>query len=387
MIDANNSPLQAADDPAGAGGVISAATRTANTDATRNPRRHDIDWLRVIAVGVLLFYHSACFFQPWAKSIGFIQHAETMDGLWAFVSLFNGWRIPLLFVVSGMGIYLALARRRWAVLFADRSLRLLVPLLFGMTLIVPAGLFLFQAYYGMDYRYFAIPLHLWFLINIYVYLLILSPFILFTRGRAAEVLRPWVCWALCSRVRIYLLALPLVLESHLMDPDVYVFYALNMHGFWLGLIVFTYGYLFLWLGESMRRLLREMWVVNLCAGLLLYALKLLYFDLVPLQVLSSLDTFVWLLAIVGAADRFLNRPSAALTHLSEVVFPIYIVHVLYLTLGAYYLFPLDLPAWAAFSLLFFGCCAASYLTYRLFVVYLGPARLLFGVNVGWVQDR
>ena len=32
---------------------------------TKEERRYDIDWLRVIAIGLLLIYHIAIAFQPW----------------------------------------------------------------------------------------------------------------------------------------------------------------------------------------------------------------------------------------------------------------------------------------------------------------------------------
>jgi hypothetical protein len=35
-------------------------------------RRYDIDWLRVIAIGLLLIYHVAIGFQSWGTMIGFI---------------------------------------------------------------------------------------------------------------------------------------------------------------------------------------------------------------------------------------------------------------------------------------------------------------------------
>ena len=35
-------------------------------------RRYDIDWLRVIAIGLLLVYHIGIGFQPWGVFIGFI---------------------------------------------------------------------------------------------------------------------------------------------------------------------------------------------------------------------------------------------------------------------------------------------------------------------------
>lgn len=74
-------------------------------------RRYDIDWLRVIAIGLLLIYHIAIIFQPWAVFIGFIRSNELMEGLWIPMTLLNVWRIPLLFLVSGMGVYFAMRKR------------------------------------------------------------------------------------------------------------------------------------------------------------------------------------------------------------------------------------------------------------------------------------
>ena len=45
-------------------------------------RRYDIDWLRVIAIGLLLIYHIAIAFQPWGVFIGFIQSDKSLEALW-----------------------------------------------------------------------------------------------------------------------------------------------------------------------------------------------------------------------------------------------------------------------------------------------------------------
>ena len=63
-------------------------------------RRHDIDWLRVITIGLLLIYHVAIVFQPWGVLIGFIQSNKELSWLWVVMSMLNVWRIPLLFFVS-----------------------------------------------------------------------------------------------------------------------------------------------------------------------------------------------------------------------------------------------------------------------------------------------
>lgn len=76
-------------------------------------RRYDIDWLRVIAIGLLLIYHIAIIFQPWAMMLGFIRSEELMEDLWKPMTMLNVWRIPFLFYVSGMGVYFAIGKRNW----------------------------------------------------------------------------------------------------------------------------------------------------------------------------------------------------------------------------------------------------------------------------------
>ena len=93
----------------------------------KTERRHDIDWLRVIAIGLLLIYHIAIVLQPWAMFIGFIKSEESMENLWKLMSLLNVWRIPFLFFVSGMGVYFAIRKRTWRQLTIERSRRILLP--------------------------------------------------------------------------------------------------------------------------------------------------------------------------------------------------------------------------------------------------------------------
>src|SRR4249919_2416298 len=100
-------------------------------------RRYDIDWLRVIAIGLLLIYHVAIGFQPWGTMIGFMVNEKSWPSLWIPMSMLNVWRIPLLFFVSGMGVYFAMQKRSWASLLRERAGRIGVPFLFGFFVIAP----------------------------------------------------------------------------------------------------------------------------------------------------------------------------------------------------------------------------------------------------------
>lgn len=138
-------------------------------------RRYDIDWLRVIAIGLLLLYHVSIGFQKWGTMIGFITNGESWDSLWPPMTMLNVWRIPILFFVSGMGVYFAIRKRNWKQLLKERTVRILIPYIFGILTIVPLQFLVVQKYYNFELSYNAIPAHLWFLGNIFAYVVLLLP--------------------------------------------------------------------------------------------------------------------------------------------------------------------------------------------------------------------
>ena len=114
-------------------------------------------------------------FQPWAKDIFFIQNDQTLEGLWPLMAMPNVWRIPLLFVVSGMGVCFAMERRTWKLLLKERALRIFVPFIFGLFCICPISSYIAMVHYGRETAYWPDPGHLWFLANIFLYVLLLLP--------------------------------------------------------------------------------------------------------------------------------------------------------------------------------------------------------------------
>ncbi|MCP4566890.1 MAG: hypothetical protein GY841_04845, partial [FCB group bacterium] len=63
-------------------------------------RRFDIDWLRVIAIGILLVFHIMIMFQSYANWIRFPQSPVLLEVLLIPLTLSSVMRIPLLFFVS-----------------------------------------------------------------------------------------------------------------------------------------------------------------------------------------------------------------------------------------------------------------------------------------------
>ena len=102
-------------------------------------RRYDLDWLRVLAFGILILYHTGQFYvADWGWHI---KSETTSETLKYFMWIFNPWRIPLLFFVSGAAMWFAVKKIGALSLLRLRFVRLLPPLLLGMWLIVPPQLY------------------------------------------------------------------------------------------------------------------------------------------------------------------------------------------------------------------------------------------------------
>jgi len=97
-------------------------------------RRIDLDWVRIGAFGLLIFYHVGMLYVSW----GFhIKSAHRLIWLEPVMLFLNPWRLSLLFLVSGVATRFMLGKHTLLSFARARSVRLLVPLIFGMLAIVP----------------------------------------------------------------------------------------------------------------------------------------------------------------------------------------------------------------------------------------------------------
>lgn len=100
-----------------------------------SPRRHDVDNLRALAVLLLVVFHTARLFdgQPWHMK-------DATAPYWSAELVLRAigvWQMPLLFLLAGMSAAWALQRRGTGTFLRERASRLLLPLGFGMVVLVP----------------------------------------------------------------------------------------------------------------------------------------------------------------------------------------------------------------------------------------------------------
>ena len=346
-----------------------------------NSRRYDIDWLRVIAIGLLVIYHIAVGFQPWGVFIGFVQNDEALEWIWTPMAMLNVWRIPLLFFVSGIGVYFAIQRRDWKALLLERSRRILIPFIFGMLAIVPLHVWVWKNYYHQDMTFELSPMHLWFLGNIFVYVTIFFPLFFYLKKRPEGKFQQIMSKLMSNPLGLLLLMIPFIAEAELVQPDSFEYYAMNDHGFWIGMIAFITGFLCVYIGQAFWNTVNKWKWLFLAIATTLYILRFLEGEFNAPHYLKSIESNLWIFTVFGFGHRYLNKPSKALTYLSQSAYPIYIIHMVFLYLASWLIFPLNIHAFLKLTLVtaitFIGC----FVLYEFVLRRVKFVRPLFGLRL------
>lgn len=343
-------------------------------------RRYDIDWLRVIAIGLLVIYHIGIGFQPWGVFIGFIQSDQPLKSLWIPMSMLNVWRIPLLFFVSGMGVCFAIRKRNWKQLLLERTKRIFLPFLFGVLFIVPMHFIIWQKYYKQDITYTLNQSHLWFLANIFIYVILLSPLFFYLRRNENGIIHRGLKNLFRNPLGLLIIVVAFIFEAVLVKPETYETYSMTLHGFLLGLLAFLFGFCCIYSGIAFwQTILKWRWLF-LVIAVILFLVRLMEFQLKAPSYLIAIESNFWIFAVFGFAYKYLNRPSKTLSYLSQGAYPIYIIHMIFLYLGSFLIMPLGIPTILKFILIVAFTGIGCFAIYDLIIKRVSLLRPLFGLK-------
>ena len=343
-------------------------------------RKYFIDWIRVIAIGLLLIYHVAIGFQPWGMMIGFITNQKPWQSLWIPMMMLNVWRIPLLFFVSGMGVYFAIQNRNWKQLVAERAGRILVPFLFGIFCIVPVHMYLMQSHYHMSLSYAPNQGHLWFLGNIFIYVVILSPLFFYFKKNDDGKIVFWIKKIFGNPLGMLLVIAAFVAEALIVKPYPYELYAMTWHGYILGLLAFFFGFCFVMSGDSFWSMIQQWRWLFLSAAIVLFILRITQFKMNAPVYLLVAESNCWIISVLAFGCKYLNRPGKALTYLSQAAYPVYILHMIFLYLGSMLIFQLNFDVRLQFILVLLFAFTGCFVVYEFVIRRINLMRPLFGLK-------
>jgi hypothetical protein len=372
-------------------------------------RRIDLDWVRIGAFGLLIFYHVGMLYVSWGFHIKSAHRLTWLEPLMLFL---NPWRLSLLFLVSGVATRFMLGKYRLAAFVGARSARLLIPLIFGMLVIVPPQSYLqiveslgypagFADFYVWHYLAFGsqfcpnpcivLPTwnHLWFVVYLWVYsmavvtVLALWPLAADRLGaRLAAMLTGsrllilpcllFVAW------RVFLL--PIFPSTHALIGDWYdhADYA----------TAFLVGFLLARQQNVWCEVERQRRGAVAAAAACFVAFMPLRAGIVapssPMKWCAGIayGCYQWLAmaAVLGFARRHFTADGPARRHLTDAIFPFYIVHQTAIIVIAHALRGSGFSAGIEASIVIAGTAVACVVTYEI-ARRISWLRPLFGLRM------
>jgi glucan biosynthesis protein C len=341
-------------------------------------RHYGMDWLRIGAFAILILYHTAMVFTPW----GFhVKTAQPIDGLSVAMLITNPWRLMLLFVVSGYASRALFAKSGGIGRFmASRASRLLIPLLFGVAVMVPPqswvevvtqhgytqgfGYFLLHDYFAfaaIDGVGLPTWNHLWFVGYLFTYTAALSLLLLVPRPAKLQIWfdRVFGGWRALVIPAVYLILSQVVIFHRWSDSQDLIHDGVA-HLAYFPAFLFGFG---LARSKPVMAAFVRWWKPAAALAVASYAfgacIELTYpGSQVPPQwlgeqmlVAHQIQSWTAVAALIGLAERYLNRDAAIRPMLTEAVFPFYLIHQTVIVLGEYALKPLGLGAAVEFAIL------------------------------------
>jgi peptidoglycan/LPS O-acetylase OafA/YrhL len=372
-------------------------------------RRHDLDWLRLIAILILLFFHTGMLFVPWSWHI---KNAETSDSFrWWMVNL-HEWRMPLLLFISGAGTWMALGKRTISQFAGERFRRLFIPLVFGMFVIVPPQIYFehitrysgYGEFYKTVFEFVPYPEgsfswhHLWFVAYLLLYALIAVPLLRYLRSDRAQrfnekamrwIPRPTVLLFLPSSLMVASQALLRPIfpdETHALIDD-WAYFVFYFCFFLFGIIAYAVPGLWEAIGRHRRTLLIAA-AVSAVPYYLLYAhfRGLIHYPFTDDTVEIIFDitaiylAWFWILALIALGQGYLNRAHPILPHVNEGLYPFYILHQTVIITIGYYICQLDWSIAAKFWSVSMLTLSACLLIYFVLIRPFWIVRFFFGMK-------
>ena len=383
------------------------------------PRRYDLDWVRIGAFMLLILYHVGMYYVTWDWQVKSPHASATIEPL---MMLSSPWRLSLLFLVSGVATGFLLARQSSNHFLGLRSIRLLIPLVFGMLVIVPPQSYLevvekfryagsFTEFYrlyitgfhgfcrGGDCLIMPTWNHLWFVAYLWVYTVVL-----YFAVRIAPPVIPWLRRLAERRLSglgilfwplVYLCAIRMGLSAKF-PSNLALLGDWYNHALYLG--VFLLGFALAGARGAWATLERTRWI-TLGFAVLSWAYLVAYVGAyssgtalppMALQLLAraiyGAEQWLAVVAVLGFARRHLAHDSVARRYLTGAIFPVYILHQTVIVVAAHALKPSNLYPPVEGVLLVLVTVATCFLSYEA-IRRVRLLRPLFGLEAGAAESR
>ncbi len=366
----------------------------------KNNRRYDIDFWRVATI-LAVYLHHIC--MPFNGDTFHIMNSTSSALLNHLMVFFEQLRLPLLFLISGVGTVYAFGKRNWWQFIIERTKRLYVPLLFGVLFIVPLQVYYenITSYTSIWSAYPKIVLqfkvnHLWFIEHLLIISIISIPLILLLKSKWFSIYIQKLHRFFDSPLGIFSLVIPLSI-IYLISKSYYpedsksisnLSVALFFLYFYIVGIVFT-------LCNGFWDIIKKYRHFNGYISMVVFIIFYTYY-FIPREWISpylSIETRwqIWylccclvswsfIITLLGYGQVWFNQTSAILNKANEAIYPFYILHQTIIIAVGFYIIQTSFSIFIKILLMILISFPICIILYRYLIYPFSWIRFLFGMK-------
>lgn len=316
-------------------------------------RLYFIDWIRVLAFGLLILFHCT---MPFITFGWEIKNKEQSLLLSRMIIWLHQWRLPLLFFIAGVGANFSLKKRSSLSFLGERFVRLFIPLLFAMFFTIPMQVYfewLQEGKYSGSYFEFypsvwdMVPYpegsltwsHLWFVVYLFVFTVLLWPLFSLFKIKAIQkgikktesfFSNPIVIVSLAGLLMMYYFKLYIRWpEQGSLLGDWFIFLS--------SMTLFFFGFLLSQFSSFWQTCEKYRWHFFIPSIISMIVLFVQYYWPLALPkqqdrslyfygVFDSIHIWFLIVSLVGFARKNLNFTNAFLQYTTPAVYPFHILH-------------------------------------------------------------
>lgn len=315
---------------------------------SKNKRQYFIDWLRIGLIISVFFFHVGMIFRPEQWHVNSTESFAFLDPIMWWLHL---WRMPLLFLVSGVGTFYAIGHRtNWQYL-KERFRRLYIPFTFGFFTLVPLMVYVeripkynsFLEYIPHMFDGGPYPVgniswhHLWFILYLFIISLLITPFLNYTKSGHYNMVRGKLINIVSKKMGLNWL-LPIIIISQVIlrqyFPDSthalyndWAYFTYYLLFFLSGFMLFTSDKVINALADNRRLYLYQTIVFTI----LLFSLPSIFGELPVIQNYSRGITEMVIslscgLTAIAYFKKYFNKDHKFRKIMNEAIYPFYLLH-------------------------------------------------------------
>ncbi len=332
-----------------------------------------------------------------------IKNNQLSYGFSIFVSLVDQWVMPLFFILAAMSAWYALTRLSGSQYLLRRVKRLLVPLLFGVLVIIPPQYFIqdvsggqssgsFLEYLPWYYKHVVHRLwngdlaHLWFLEKLFLFTILFLPIFMALRHHRLNNLIEKSVIFFQKPAAIFLFTIPLAAAETIAAAEKNTF----IGRLWGGWSLLTYAVLFglgyiLAMDPRFRSAMERQRLPALVIAVLTALAGLAWFlsqnaSIAFPPILRAISSWSWLVAILGYGSKYLTHSTSLLSYTSPAVLPLYILHQTVIVMIGYGISDWEMDPAIKYLLLSMVSFIIMIGIYHFAIKQVNVLRVLFGMR-------